>query len=122
MRPREELPQKKTVTLKKKFKKRKKKEDGHLALPLLLDLGEDLVPVGSACVRPRLQSGHQVSLLLQHEGGIRKGRKITFAQFAARSRGEGGPVGATLRSVEMLEIATVHCNASKPPSPSTLLH
>ena len=46
-------------------------EDGHLALPLLLDLGEHLVPVGSACVRPRLQSGHQVSLLLQDEGRIR---------------------------------------------------
>ena len=46
-------------------------EDGHLALPLLLDLREHLVPVWSACVRPRLESGHQVSLLLQDEGRIR---------------------------------------------------
>ena len=46
-------------------------EDGHLALPLLLDLGEHLVPVRSTCIRPRLQPGHQVSLLLQDEGRIR---------------------------------------------------
>ena len=61
-------------------------EDGHLALPLLLDLGEHLVPVGSTRVRPRLQSRHQVSLLLQDEGRIRSENYICTI-CGARSRG-----------------------------------
>ena len=40
-------------------------EDGHLAHLLLPDLGEDLVPVGSAGVGPGLESGDQVSLFLE---------------------------------------------------------
>ena len=42
-------------------------EDGHLAHPLLLDLGEHLVPVGPARVGPRLQAGHKVSFLLKNK-------------------------------------------------------
>ena len=40
-------------------------EDGHLAHLLLPDLGEDLVPVGSAGVGPGLESGDQISLFLE---------------------------------------------------------
>ena len=39
-------------------------EDGHLALPLLLDLGEHFVPVGPASIRPGLEAGDEVPLLL----------------------------------------------------------
>ena len=65
-------------------------EDGHLALPLLLDLGEHLVPVGASCVRPRLQSGHQVALLLQDEIRIRSENYICTicgARQGSSSRG-----------------------------------
>ena len=37
---------------------------GDLALALLADLGENLVPVGTAGVGPRLQAGDQVPLFL----------------------------------------------------------
>ena len=40
-------------------------EDCHLAHLLLPDLGEDLVPVGSAGIGPGLESGDQISLFLE---------------------------------------------------------
>ena len=40
-------------------------EDCHLALPLLLDLGEHFVPVGAARVCSGLESGHQISFFLE---------------------------------------------------------
>ena len=40
------------------------KEDSHFALPLLLDLGEDLVPVWPPRVGSGLEPRHQVPLLL----------------------------------------------------------
>ena len=44
-------------------------EDGDLALLLLLDLGEDFVPVGATGVGPGLEACHKVPLLLgQGEG------------------------------------------------------
>ena len=39
-------------------------EDGHLAVPHLADLREDLVPIGPAGVGPRLEAGDEVALLL----------------------------------------------------------
>ena len=39
--------------------------DGHLAHPLLLDLGEHLVPVGSTGVRSGFETGHKVTLFLE---------------------------------------------------------
>ena len=40
-------------------------EDGHLALPLLLDLGEHFVPVWPPGVGPGLEAGHQISFFLE---------------------------------------------------------
>ena len=42
-------------------------EDGDLPLPLLLDLGEYLVPVGSTGVSSGFQAGHKVTLFLEYK-------------------------------------------------------
>ena len=53
-------------------------EHGHLSLTLLFDLGEDFVPVWSASIGPRLESGHEVSLLLvvKNVKGKLKGHRL----------------------------------------------
>ena len=72
-------------------------EDGDLAVAHLPDLREDLVPVGPPRVRPRLEAGHEVALLLLvHQVQ----RQLQTHRLHVRPLQRGGDVPAKFRVVQ----------------------